>query len=878
MKKNISTVQGVILVLLAIVFFGCIPDSPKQKIKHVLLISMDTTRADHLSCYGFNKQTTPHIDAFAEEATRFTSTFATAPLTMPSHSSMLTGTIPPYHGVHTNYNYTLGQSNVTLAEILKENGFKTSAIVSTFVLDSKFGLDQGFDQYNDTFETTLNSIGINERGGGEASRLAMEWMETVRDEKFFLFLHYYDPHLKYEPPEPFASRFHDDPYSGEIAYTDYSIGKVLKHLKTLGIYDSTLIIITGDHGEMLNEHNEQTHGYYIYDSAIHVPLMIRLPAQKSGRKVEDITSLVDIVPTVCSLLGIPALPQHKGMDLSPYLLQNGFSGPERYAYSESMTPAEFGANALLGITGREWRYLETTRPELYHRIKDPGEINNQISKAPEKALFLEQTLKQIVTDQLRESSDESRTDLDEASLQRLESLGYLAGSSNAENLFTFDRSGEDPKDFQPFYRECTAVKTLSLEENLENARAAGVQLVEKWPGKFKAWSTLGAILFKLKEYETAAENYQQSIRLYPDQPLERITLAQCLIELKQYDDALVHLQEAGRLNTKSANCYYLMGKTLSFKGKIDEALRAYKKALRIRPDFPDCYTEMAKTVSGQDTAKACEYLKKALEIAPEFVKAHLNLGILYQKQDRYQDALVHYFQALKADPAYLNTYLHIGEVLSQKGCVTESLAFFKRTAAIDPKNETAETGRKKARQQKAWKDSLMQRFEHALTKSPDDPKLHARFGNLVVHERPEAAIIHYRKALERDPENKSAKRNMAWLLATHANPDIRNSREAVLMAEQACPPDICDDPTSLDILAAAYAAEGNFPTAERFARKALSRLAPDTSASARAKAADIKNRLERYQRKEAYHDGYIFIPEQYRDILETLSPENREDG
>lgn len=872
MKKHISASPVMALLLVSAMLFGCTSGRPENKIKNVLLISMDTTRADHLSCYGFAKNTTPHIDAFAAEATLFKNNFATTPLTMPSHSSMLTGTIPPFHGVHTNYNYTLAPSNVTLAEILKAHGYKTGAVVGTFVLDSKFGLDQGFDLYNDTFETTLNSIGINERGGGEASRLAMEWMETVRDERFFLFLHYYDPHQKYEPPEPFASRFDGDPYSGEIAYTDYSIGKVLKHLKRLGIYDSTLVIITGDHGEMLGEHNELTHSYYIYNAAVHVPLIIRLPDQKTGRTVNNITSLVDIVPTICSLLEIPPLPRHKGMDLSPYLLRDNFSGPQRYVFSESMTPAEFGANPLLGITAQDWRYLETTKPELYNLKDDPGETDNLFERETEKALFFEKTLKRMVTDQLREDSEDSKTDLDEESIRRLESLGYLAGSSSTENLFTFDRSGEDPKDMFPFYKECSAVKTLTLEENLDNAKAAGLQLVEKWPGKFKAWNTLGSICIKRKEYEEAVEHYRKSIRLRPDQSLERMTLARCLIELKQYDEALAQLEEAGRLNPKNANRYFLTGRILSLRGKTDQALKSFKKALRIRPDFPECYTEMAKTVSEQDRAKAGEYLKKALEIAPGFVKAHINLGLLYRKQHRYQEALNHYLRALKADPAYVNTYIDVGEALSQKGRFTEAAAFFTKALEIDQKNRTAETGQRVARQQITWKDGMVRKFELAMKNSPNDPRLHARFGNLIVHEKPETAIAHYRKALETDPENTNAKRNMAWLLATHADPRIRNSSEAIVLAEQACPPNSCDDPTSLDILAAAYAADGDYPKAERFARKALSRLAADNSRSAEMKAADIRNRLERYQRKTAYHDGYIYIPEEYRNFLETLPP------
>ena len=250
------------LIVIAIVMagwflFGLTKDT--GEIRNVLLISIDTCRADYLSCYGYPRETTPNIDELAREGILFENVISPVPLTLPAHSSMLTGTIPPYHRVHNNIDYKLGLSNVTLAEILKEVGFTTSAFISSFIMDSQFGLDQGFDTYNDSFEKTYSSVGINERKAGETSRLAAQWLDEHKDESFFLFLHYYDPHKSYEPPKPFASKFPQNPYAGEIAYTDDYIGQVITRLKELGLYDSTLIIITSDHGEMLGEHGEPAH-------------------------------------------------------------------------------------------------------------------------------------------------------------------------------------------------------------------------------------------------------------------------------------------------------------------------------------------------------------------------------------------------------------------------------------------------------------------------------------------------------------------------------------------------------------------------------------------------------------------------------------------
>ncbi len=281
-KNSLTRCRHPLLVLALVVVIGLgwflLKSSffPKE-IRNVVLISIDTCRADYLSCYGYSRKTTPNIDAVAAEAVLFNHAVAPVPLTLPSHGSMLTGTIPPYHGVHHNIDYRLDESNVTLAEILKQNGFTTGAVISSFVLNAQFGFAQGFDTYNDHFVQPMSSFYGNERRADEASRVAEQWLAEHQDEPFFLFLHYYDPHDAYRPPEPFAATFKDNLYAGEIAYVDHCINQVIEKLKKLGLYDSTLIIITSDHGEGLDEHFEKTHGYFNYHSTMRVPLIIKVP-------------------------------------------------------------------------------------------------------------------------------------------------------------------------------------------------------------------------------------------------------------------------------------------------------------------------------------------------------------------------------------------------------------------------------------------------------------------------------------------------------------------------------------------------------------------------------------------------------------------------
>ena len=376
MSKNTITLKNLLLLLaaaVAVCFFFVRSLLQSREIRNIVLISIDTCRADHLSCYGYPRNTTPNIDAVAEEGFLFKNTISPVPQTLPAHTSMLCGTIPTYHGVHDNDGYRVGQSNISIAEILQQKGFVTGAVVSTYILDSLFEIDQGFDSYDDKFEEKPNSLKPPERRGLEASEHANKWLEKQKDEKFFLFLHYYDPHNTYEPPEPFAAEYKDNPYAGEIAYTDYCIGLVLKKLKELKLYDSTLIIITADHGEMRNEHGERTHGYYIYQSAVKVPLIIKLPDQREERRISQTVGLIDIMPTICSLLGFDAPAEIQGIDLSPCFNGEKLSEQQRYLYCESLYPTRYNANPLLGVVTERWKYIQTTRPELYDLVGTYGE-------------------------------------------------------------------------------------------------------------------------------------------------------------------------------------------------------------------------------------------------------------------------------------------------------------------------------------------------------------------------------------------------------------------------------------------------------------------------------------------------------------------------
>jgi len=457
-----------------------------KNIRRIVLISIDTCRADHLGCYGYSRKTSPNIDALATESFLFNHAVAPAPMTLPSHCSMLTGTTPPYHQVHDNTNYRLGGSNVTLAEILRDNGFVTGAIIGAYVLDAQFGLDQGFHHYNDRIDKENREFLFrNERPAEEVTYLANQWLEKHSDDKFFLFLHYYDPHDPYEAHKRFrftsllTISFERDQYDAEIAYTDHYIGQVIDKLKEMGLYEDTLIIITSDHGESFGEHGEKGHSYFIYHSTVHVPLIVKVPGQSGPRRINDVVGLIDIVPTVCGMLGIRTASQVEGEDLSYYFGGGKLSHRDRHLYCESLTPRQYNGEPLRGLVTNRYKYIQTVRPELYDLVDDHRERDNVIKDQPQTAENLRKNLMRILGSTIPASTD-SKIDLNEQALKRLQSLGYVAGTVNKKD-FELNQVGDDPKDLIDFHNSYQELINLIFMKQYGQAKKLAQQLISQRP-------------------------------------------------------------------------------------------------------------------------------------------------------------------------------------------------------------------------------------------------------------------------------------------------------------------------------------------------------------------------------------------------------------
>ncbi|MGD2090328.1 MAG: sulfatase-like hydrolase/transferase [Candidatus Aminicenantes bacterium] len=610
------TVLGLITVLFigGCLFMQC--SAKGTDIQHVVLISIGTCRADHLSCYGFNQPTTPNIDGIAAEGILFEKVISPVPITLPAHISMLTGITPLSHGVHDNLNHVLTNAELTLAEIFKNHDFVTGGIVSAFALDAKFDIAQGFDSYQDDFGKAGDRASAVERPGDETTQLAINWLQQHKNEKFFLFLHYNDPHHEYKPPEPYAARFVDDPYSGEIAFVDHCIGRVTAKLKELAIDDSTLLIITGDHGEMLGEHGEKEHSYFIYESAIKVPLIVKLPGSGSKKpiRIKESVGLIDVVPTICELLGFEIPPRVQGISLVPLLQKKELTPKKRYFYIESMLPTYLGANPLLGLRTDDWKYLHSTHSELYHLKNDPKEQINLMDKESPRARGFQDVLEKLLKEQQSAPPGHRRVP-DRVTLNKLAALGYV-GANVTGDTFTVDRDKPDPKDLIGLHQRLQRVQQLKFAKKLPEAKQM-LEELGRQQTHFKVYDYLGEIALLENNIHQAFAYYSRSLQL----------------------------------NGTGYHANMDMGAIMSGKGKPKEAAAYFKKAMESHPYDTRAPRNLGIVLENMGKVKeACNYYLKVLTLNPKDTIALNHMGSSMLALGQEPEAMRYFMESIKVNP------------------------------------------------------------------------------------------------------------------------------------------------------------------------------------------------------------------------------------
>jgi len=512
----------------------------------VVLVSVDTLRADHLPAYGYRAVDTPNLDALRADSVLFMNAYSQVPLTLPSHTTIFTGLLPPQSGVRDNLGYALGPSPATIAGLLRSAGYATGAAVSSIVLSHATGVSRGFDFYDDNIEPTrLNqSISRVQRSGGETLRRLIEWLDGLGDRRFFAFLHLFEPHSPYEPPEPYRSRF-KLPYDGEIATADAVVGELVRHLKTRALYEKSLIVFLSDHGEGLNDHGEDEHGVLLYREAIHVPLMIKFPgSRRAGGSVRSPVALVDVFPTLVRTLALPAPAGLPGVPLTEPLERAGAAAAERRIYSETLYPRlHLGWSDLASLIDARHHYIESPRSELYDVVSDPRETADLAPGLPPAFRSLRAALAGIA----RPLQPPGGTDPEQ--VRKLAALGYLSGTS--ADLAKKDLPS--PRDRIGAVEKLKAGFGALQDRRYAEAAARFRELLSTEPGMTDVWQMLSDANLKLGRDEEAFRDLREAARLSPGNPQVLLALSEYYLSVGDFAQARRHAEAAGDAGSSSGH-------------------------------------------------------------------------------------------------------------------------------------------------------------------------------------------------------------------------------------------------------------------------------------------------------------------------------------
>jgi arylsulfatase A-like enzyme/Tfp pilus assembly protein PilF len=627
--------------------------SPKQSAPihpNVVLITLDTTRADRMGFLGSDRGLTPNLDALAHVALVFSRAYAQVPLTTPSHATIFTGTYPQFN--HVNYmGDPLGKSLPYLPDILHSNGYQTAAFVGALVLDPLKlapGFDRGFDVYDAGFhrrrpgEDNYHSL---ERRGEEVLSRALSWLSKHPAGPFFLWIHLYDPHDPYSPPEPYRTRYQADPYDGEIAYTDSVVGKLLRELRTRGLFDDSLIAVMADHGEAFGEHGEKHHGIFLYDETIHIPLLIKLPRQNTGTKVETRVGLVDVAPSILRAAHLPVPDAMQGQSLLRVATpdkteisgQQSDSGSQRPIYSESRYGhLSFGWSVLKAWRAGNYLYVDAPERELYDQSADPLAMHNLAADSKAVVETAAAQMAEFRRKTVAESSE--KTGLTAEQTESLHSLGYM-GSDSAAPSDSNDESGADPK-------QKIAIANLLYEALIQTEKGRYQEAVpileevlKQEPHTLTAYLQLGRAYVSLKEYQKAIAPLQHVVAATPDNSLARYELGCALVKTGQWNEAAPQFEAAVSEMNSSAMMHFYLALVYQQTSRNDEALAEFKDALRWDPkNFPANLLLGRMYIKQQKAAEALPLLQKAATLRRDAIDPHRLLADAYTQLEREEDA------------------------------------------------------------------------------------------------------------------------------------------------------------------------------------------------------------------------------------------------
>ncbi|HEV2494186.1 MAG TPA: sulfatase-like hydrolase/transferase [Terriglobia bacterium] len=630
----------------------------------VILVSVDTLRADHLSCYDYHRFPTPHIDSLRDEGTLFTQTDSVIPLTLPSHTCLLTSTYPFVNGVEENED-KLGPAQPTLAALLQSNGYRTAAFIGGYFLARRFGLGRGFGVYDAPFPDSSASLARPldlKRPAARVAGEAMQWLKENSRARFFVFMHFFDMHEPYNPPASLKPHYGSDQYDAELGYVDEVLGRFWRFLEKEHLYDRSLIILTADHGESLGEHGESTHGYFIYQSTVHVPLIVKWP-KGTGPYTREVTapvSLIDVAPTILQVLGMTAPPTFQGQSLLD-LVGPGAPAVQREVYSESLYARDrLGCAPLRSLRLGSTQYIEAPKPELYDVDHDPEEVHNLAPEEQALAASFKNKLEALRSRYGARARPAAQASASREVAAKLRSLGYLATSVPRQ---AFSDSGPDPKDRLAEYRqyqrgirllaagplweaEATFKEILNEDARnltgrydlalcyLEDGRSydAAVQLKNALavePHDVQATELLGSIWAGARQYERARAEFKYLLSFAPQDYTAEFGLGFVAEREERLDDAVRHFQAAVRLRPGAVKAHRALGEIYLQRRAFGPAESELAEVTRLRPHSARAHYELGLALENQGlTSNAAQAFREALHYNPKLVAARTALESL----------------------------------------------------------------------------------------------------------------------------------------------------------------------------------------------------------------------------------------------------------
>jgi choline-sulfatase len=650
----------------------------------VILISVDTLRADRLGCYQSERQLTPHIDALAKTSTLFAAVNSLVPLTLPSHVALFTSTYPFVNHVQEN-GVPLAADALTLTTVLKNRGYRTAAFVGGFVLDRRFGLNRGFDVYDSPFDLhkqAVTDVGELKQPGSDVTAAAKHWLKRNSSAPFFLFLHLYDLHTPYALPQGVHLRSGEAGYEAELAYVDRVLGDLFTFLRANQLLKRSLIVFTSDHGEGLGDHDESTHGYFLYQSTIHVPLIIHWPensAYMAQKRVDQPASLLDVAPTILDALGVQRPKEMQGRSLIA-------SKGAQPIYSEGLyARKQFGCAALRTVRLEQYKYIDAPKPELYDLGTDPGELHNLYDRQRSKAAALREHLAAIRASSSSNRSTSSATP-DALAISALRSLGYLSGAAPSGRV----ESDIDPKDRIGDFEEFGRASALASTGRLAESNALLEKLHEKLPDVMNILVSLGLNQEHAGQYTDAVRNFARVVEEDPADARAHFDLALCYHRLNEPDKAVRELRAALAIEPWYTRAEELLADIYLQKREYGQARANLDHILSVDPDNYTAHYDLSVLAAMlENWTEAQQQVLSALRTDPGSAEAHNMLGSSYLRRGDLDRAQAEFKRAINLQPTFVSAHYNLALVLQKEGQKDKAAEELKAALKIDPRYTAA---------------------------------------------------------------------------------------------------------------------------------------------------------------------------------------------